>query len=122
MVCNTQNDWVFGLCPSSGILKIRKQRFGNWICFRPQVRWATPALLDPLERANLNYGTILIRKHLFRNYSSPFVFLLSIRFLVQVSLLELKTHYKSICNYIRFCESCIQYRHTDVLDIPIFRK
>jgi hypothetical protein len=35
----TQNRWVSGLCTSSGILNIYKaQRFGNWICIRPQVR------------------------------------------------------------------------------------
>jgi hypothetical protein len=29
----------------------RAQRFGNWICFRPQVRGIeTPNLLDPLEK------------------------------------------------------------------------
>jgi hypothetical protein len=33
-----QNDWVSGLCPSCGILNTRKQHFGNWICFYPQVR------------------------------------------------------------------------------------
>jgi hypothetical protein len=39
MVCNTQDYWVFGLCPSSGILRnLRTQRFGNWICFHLQVR------------------------------------------------------------------------------------
>jgi hypothetical protein len=38
MVYNSQNYWVFGLCPSSGTIEIYKtQRFGNWICFRPQV-------------------------------------------------------------------------------------
>jgi hypothetical protein len=38
-VYNTQNYWVFGLFPSSGILENRKHgRFGNWICFRPQVK------------------------------------------------------------------------------------
>jgi hypothetical protein len=53
-VYNTQNYWVFGLCPLSGILEtIKTQRFGNWICFRPQVRGETPNLLGPLERANL---------------------------------------------------------------------
>jgi hypothetical protein len=27
----------------------RTQRFGNWICFRPQVRgWETPTLLGPV--------------------------------------------------------------------------
>jgi hypothetical protein len=31
MVCKTQDYWVFGLCPSFGILKNRG--FGNWICF-----------------------------------------------------------------------------------------
>jgi hypothetical protein len=35
---SSQNYWVIGLCPSSSILETRKQRFGNWICFRPQVR------------------------------------------------------------------------------------
>jgi hypothetical protein len=35
---NTQNRGVFGLCPSSEILNIYKaQRFGNWICFHPQM-------------------------------------------------------------------------------------
>jgi hypothetical protein len=38
MVYNIQNYWVFGRFPSSGILEDRKRRFGNWICFRPQVR------------------------------------------------------------------------------------
>jgi hypothetical protein len=34
---------VCGLCPSSGILTKKKQRFWNWIWFRPQVmtRWHT---------------------------------------------------------------------------------
>jgi hypothetical protein len=33
--------------------KLRTQRFGNYICFRPQVRLETLILLGPLERANL---------------------------------------------------------------------
>jgi hypothetical protein len=38
MVYDIQDYLVSGLCPSSGILKNRRtQRFGNWICFRPQV-------------------------------------------------------------------------------------
>jgi hypothetical protein len=48
MVYITWNYWVFGPGPSSGILKT--QRFGNWICFRPQVGWGD-ALLCPLERS-----------------------------------------------------------------------
>jgi hypothetical protein len=41
MVYNTQRYWVFGLCPSSGFFLNKNEktrRFGNWICFRPQVR------------------------------------------------------------------------------------
>jgi hypothetical protein len=35
----------------------KTQRFGNWICFRPQekVGEKTPTQLGPLERANLNH-------------------------------------------------------------------
>jgi hypothetical protein len=46
MVYNTQIYWV---------LEPERQRFGNWICFRPQVKGKTPAQLGPLERANLNH-------------------------------------------------------------------
>jgi hypothetical protein len=56
MVYDIQDYWVFGLCPSSGILKNRRTRFGNWICFRPQVRGQeTPTQLGLLERASLNH-------------------------------------------------------------------
>jgi hypothetical protein len=59
MVYNTQNYWVFGLFPSSGILE--NMRFGNSICFRPQVkvRGKTLTQLSPLEGANLNHWTSL---------------------------------------------------------------
>jgi hypothetical protein len=33
----------------------RTQRFGNWICFRPQVGAETPTLLCPLERVNVSH-------------------------------------------------------------------
>jgi hypothetical protein len=42
---NIQDHWVFGFCPLSGILKklkLKTQHFGNWICFRPQVRGRNP--------------------------------------------------------------------------------
>jgi hypothetical protein len=38
MVYKTQNYWVWGLFPSSGILEIENTTFGNWICFRLQVK------------------------------------------------------------------------------------
>jgi hypothetical protein len=60
MVYKTQNYWAFGLCPLSAILKTRRQRFGNFICFSPELM-ETPIVLDPLERANLNHWTTHIR-------------------------------------------------------------
>jgi hypothetical protein len=65
---------IFGLFPSSGILETRKQRFGNWMCFRPQVRGETPILLGSLERAYLSHWVHYLHvNHLMisvRNYSS----------------------------------------------------
>jgi hypothetical protein len=61
MVYTNQNYWVFGLCSSSGIQETRKQRFGNWICFRPQVGRETPTLLGAIEKANLNHWTTPVR-------------------------------------------------------------
>jgi hypothetical protein len=49
----TQNYWVPGLCPSSYILETRKQRFGNCICFRSQVK--APTHFGPSERADLQW-------------------------------------------------------------------
>jgi hypothetical protein len=38
-------------------LGIKTRRFGNWICFRPQVKGEkTPTQLGPSERANLNHS------------------------------------------------------------------
>jgi hypothetical protein len=34
---------------------LRTQRFGNWICFRPQVKMKTPTPLCPVERVNLHH-------------------------------------------------------------------
>jgi hypothetical protein len=48
---------VCGLCPLSGIIKTREQRFENWICISPQVRREKPTLLGHSERANLRYWT-----------------------------------------------------------------
>jgi hypothetical protein len=77
MVQNTRNYWSSGLCPLSGILKTRKERFGNWVCFDPQVEGQmTPALLGPLEKATLNHWTtgpivgVLLHSPEDRNISS----------------------------------------------------
>jgi hypothetical protein len=56
MVYNTQNSWVFWTWSIVRYSRNQKaQRFGNWICFRPQERGKTRTLLSPLERANLNH-------------------------------------------------------------------
>jgi hypothetical protein len=59
IVC-TQNYWGFGLCPLSGILEAGKQCFGNWICFRPQVR-GKYTHFRPLEKSNFNPWTTPVR-------------------------------------------------------------
>jgi hypothetical protein len=52
--------WTF-FPPSSGILRDQKtRRFGNWICFRPQVR-GEDTQLGPLERTNLDHWTTPVR-------------------------------------------------------------
>jgi hypothetical protein len=40
----------------------KTRRFGNLICFRPQVKVGekTPTQVGPLERANLNHWTIVV--------------------------------------------------------------
>jgi hypothetical protein len=49
MVYNTQNYWVFGLCPSSGILN--NTTFRKLDLFPSAGEgWKTPTQLDPLER------------------------------------------------------------------------
>jgi hypothetical protein len=45
MVYETKNHLVSRRCRSSGILNTRKQRFGDWIRFRPQVRGETQTQL-----------------------------------------------------------------------------
>jgi hypothetical protein len=49
---NKMRNWknhIFGLCPSCNVSK--PQRFGNWICFRLQLKMmGTRTLLGPLER------------------------------------------------------------------------
>jgi hypothetical protein len=59
MVYNTQNYRGSGLCPSPGIIKNWKTRFGNWMFpFSDNMR-KTSTLLGPSERANLSHWTEL---------------------------------------------------------------
>jgi hypothetical protein len=54
MVCNAQNYWVSGLCPSSGILNTTEKTFRKLDLFPSSGEGKkTPTLLGPLERANL---------------------------------------------------------------------
>jgi hypothetical protein len=51
--------WTFSIVRYSR--KQETRRFGNSICFRPQVRGKTPTKLGPLERANHNYWKTPVR-------------------------------------------------------------
>jgi hypothetical protein len=57
-VLDLQNYWVFGLCPSSGILETRSTVFRKLDLF-PSLGEGekTPTQFGPLERANLNHWT-----------------------------------------------------------------
>jgi hypothetical protein len=59
MVYSALNNWVFGLCPSSGILEIKNTTFRKLDLFPSSGERdrETPTLLGPLERANLNHGS-----------------------------------------------------------------
>jgi hypothetical protein len=55
MVCNTQTYWVFGLCPSSGILETRKHNVSETESVSVlRSGGKTPTQLGTLERANLS--------------------------------------------------------------------
>jgi hypothetical protein len=65
MVYNTQNHWVSGFGPSSGIpINQKTQCIGYWVCFHLQARGKgreTPALLSPSsKRVKLNHWTIQV--------------------------------------------------------------
>jgi hypothetical protein len=55
MVYNTQNHWVLGLCPSSGILENTMFRKLDLLPPSHDEGEKTPTQLGPLERANLNH-------------------------------------------------------------------
>jgi hypothetical protein len=58
MVCDTQNYWVFGLCPSSGILEARRLYVSETVSVS-NLRCGVemPILLNLLERATFNHQT-----------------------------------------------------------------
>jgi hypothetical protein len=51
----------------------KTRRFGNWICFRPQVKVGEKTLtqLGPLERANLNLFPMSINPISKERHTSP---------------------------------------------------
>jgi hypothetical protein len=58
MVYNTQNYWVFGLCPLPGILKkLENTTLWKLDLFLSSGEGETPTLLSPFERANHNHWT-----------------------------------------------------------------
>jgi hypothetical protein len=71
MVNNTQNYRVFGLCPSSGVLKTREYNVSELDLFPFSGEGETPTLLDPLERANLSHWRLALSKEPKTTYVSP---------------------------------------------------
>jgi hypothetical protein len=61
MVYNNQDYWVFGLCPSSGILKDTKEHtLQNDLVPSSGEGWETSAVLGPIKRANLDDWTAYV--------------------------------------------------------------
>jgi hypothetical protein len=86
MAYATRDYWVFGLCPSSGILRNTKENNVSECRFVSVLwrgGWETPTLLAPLETADLSHWTgvalsnaahtrsIMLRKIVLRNTSLP---------------------------------------------------
>jgi hypothetical protein len=62
--------WNFFHRPDSREYETR--RFGNWICFRPQVKGEKiPTQLGPLERTSLNHWTTPVRFTQLFNHLRP---------------------------------------------------
>jgi hypothetical protein len=51
MVYINQNSWVFGLCPSSGILETKKHNVSETGCFCPQMRGEDTYSVAPLRKS-----------------------------------------------------------------------
>jgi hypothetical protein len=64
MVYNTQNYWVFELCPLPSILETKKKTMFQKLNLFPSSGKGggkTPTQLGPLERANLNHWRTSVR-------------------------------------------------------------
>jgi hypothetical protein len=54
----SENHWLYGLWPSSGILTAKKHNVSELDMFQSLREWReTPTLLYPLEKPNLNHWT-----------------------------------------------------------------
>jgi hypothetical protein len=61
MMFNSQNNWICGRCPPSGILNNKEtERFGKLMFQSPSERRETHTLLGPLERANVNHWVMFL--------------------------------------------------------------
>jgi hypothetical protein len=52
----------------TGFLGVETLRFGNWICFRPQVKAGGNTSVGPVRRANLNHWTTHVKFAELFNY------------------------------------------------------
>jgi hypothetical protein len=70
----TTRKWIIGVSDFSSVRYSENQKiqcFGNWICFRPQVRREAYTLLGPLERVHLNHWTLVNSRRRNRVDVSP---------------------------------------------------
>jgi hypothetical protein len=93
MVHNTRNYWVFGLCPSPGILKNRTFRKPDLFPSSGE-GWETPTLLGPLERANLMHSTAYVSIIT----AKPAVLFRAFSYIPNVLLLLINTGLLMICD------------------------
>jgi hypothetical protein len=69
MVYSTQNDWVFGLFLSFGILQNRKHDVSETRSVSV-LRWGEDTYSGPLERANLNHWITSVKLNSCVNLTS----------------------------------------------------
>jgi hypothetical protein len=82
MVYGTQNCWVFGLCPLTGILEARKHNVSETGFVSVLSDGETPTPLGPLQSDNLNHWTTPVRFTTCLHKFSIFFFALVLMHLV----------------------------------------
>jgi hypothetical protein len=95
----TENHWASGLCPSFGILNnCKTQRFGNWNCFRLQVREGKHLLCwVPQKELTSITGRQKPSDSVTHHRQNPFDSTNEIRFLLNVGNFCNPCHKRTLC-------------------------